>query len=291
MKRLAIVLVAIALETACGGIRTTSIKFSTLKFEAPQALSASDQARLDNNCPDGQPKALPDWPIGKTELIFRDGYVLEHSSEWKVPYWVCESLELSELNGSAPRKEAFAPDDKLTPGLRAELADYKGSGFDRGHQAPAGDQTKSAQRKADTFFLSNMVPQNGNQNQQIWAALEDTVRGWAATSVATDVKVITGPVFHTKDDLEKGFSTIDTIGKDNVAVPKALYKIVVGTFGGQRKAVAFIIDNKPQGRPFDFTKFIVTVQEIEERTGFNYMPGLDIGDRVRLETHKGALFH
>jgi DNA/RNA endonuclease G (NUC1) len=56
------------------------------------------------------------------------------------------------------------------------------------------------------------------------------------------------------------------------------------------QAVALIIDNKPQSRPFDFTKFIVTVQEIEERTGFNFMPGLDPGDRVRLETQKGMLF-
>jgi endonuclease G len=193
-----------------------------LTFTAPEGISAADQARLDDNCPEGEPKALPDWPIGKTEMVFRDGYVLEHSSEWKIPFWVCESLELSELNGNIPRNDAFAPDDKLTPGLRAELSDYKGSGFDRGHQAPAGDQTKSAPRKAETFFLSNMVPQNANQNQQIWATLEDMVRVWAADSIATDVKVITGPVFHTEDDLKKGFSTIDTIGQDNVCVPKAL---------------------------------------------------------------------
>lgn len=292
MKRLGVlVVVAITVGTAGCGVKTTSVKFSTFKFEAPQALSAADQARLDNNCPDGAPKPLPDWPLGKTEMVFRDGYVLEHSSEWKVPYWVCESLELSELNGNVPRKDAFAPDNKLTPGLRAELSDYKGSGFDRGHQAPAGDQTKSAPRKAETFFLSNMIPQNGNNNQQIWATLENTVRGWAEdTSVATNVKVITGPVFHTKADLAQGFSTIDTIGKDNVGVPKAIYKIVVGTVGGERRAVAFIIDNKPQSRPFNFINFIATIQEVEERTGFNFMPSLDIADRVKLETQKGTLF-
>jgi endonuclease G len=292
MKRLTILFIALTIGAAGCGVRTAkSVKFSTFTFEAPQALSAADQARLDNNCPDGAPKPLPDWPLGKTEMVFRDGYVLEHSSEWKVPYWVCESLELSELNGSVPRKNSFAPDTRLTPGLRAELSDYRGSGFDRGHQAPAGDQTKAAQLKVETFFLSNMVPQNGNQNQQVWATLEDVVRGWAENStIATDVKVITGPVFHTADDLKQGFSTIDTVGKNNVGVPKALYKIVVGTVGGQRKAVAFIIDNTPQGKPFDFAKFIVTVQAVEERTGFNFMPALDIADRVKLETQKGSLF-
>jgi endonuclease G len=292
MKRLAILAIVLsaAVGSACATHTTSSLKFSTTKFAGAEAISVADQARLDSDCPDGAPKALPDWPTGKTEMVFRDGYVLEHSSEWKVPYWVCESLDLSELNGNVPRVNSFAPDDKLTPGLRAELADYKGSGFDRGHQAPAGDQTKSAQRKAETFFLSNMIPQNGTNNQQIWATLEDTVRGWAADSVATDVRVITGPVFHTQADLTQGFSTIDTIGKDNVGVPKAIYKIVVGTVGGQRRAVAFIIDNKPQSRPFDFTRFIVTVQEIEGRTGFNFMPKLDPPDRVKLETQKGTLF-
>src|SRR5262245_55634777 len=175
MKRLAVFVIALtgALGTAACGIHAKAIKFSTTKFTGIEAISAKDQARLDDNCPDGAPKALPDWPLGKTEMIFRDGYVLEHSSEWKVPYWVCESLDDGDLHGSVPRHDNFRADTTLTPGLRAELTDYKKSGFDRGHQSPAGDQTQSATRKDETFFLSNMVPQNGNQNQQIWAALED----------------------------------------------------------------------------------------------------------------------
>ena len=129
MNRLAILVLSISLGTAGCGTKAKGIKFSTFRFEAPQALSAADQARLDDNCPNGAPKPLPDWPVGKTEMVFRDGYVLEHSSEWKVPYWVCESLESDELHGNVPRKNAFAPDGKLTRGLRAELSDYKGSGL------------------------------------------------------------------------------------------------------------------------------------------------------------------
>ena len=293
MKRLSVLVFALstAIGMAACGTHTKSVKFSTTKFAGAEAISVADQARLDANCPDGAPKPLPDWPIGKTEMIFRDGFVLEHSSEWKVPYWVCESLDDADLHGGVPRKNNFRADDKLTVGLRAELSDYKGSGFDRGHQAPAGNQTKSVTLKDETFVLSNMIPQNGNQNQQIWATLEDTVRGWAEqSSTATSVRVITGPVFHTDKDLEQGFSEIDTVGTNNVGVPKAVYKIVVGTVGGERRAVAFLIDNTAQKKPFDFTKFIVTIQSIEEHTGFNFMPKLDPADRVKLETQKGTLF-
>jgi endonuclease G len=224
-------------------------------------------------------------------MVYRDGYVLQHSSEWKVPYWVCESLEQDELHGDVPRRDQFQPDDELTPGLRSELADYRGSGFDRGHQAPAGDQTREQRLKDETFFLSNMIPQNGNHNQQLWATLEDMVRRWAEdTSVATDVKVITGPVFHTQEDIKQGFSIVDTIGKNAVGVPKAVYKIVVGTVNGQRQAVAFLAENRPHSRPFDFSALIVTVTQIEQLTGFNFMPLLEPDERMRLETEKGNLF-
>ena len=72
-------------------------------------------------------------------------------------------------------------------------------------------------------------------------------------------------------------------------MPKAVYKIVVGTVG-ERRAVAFLIDNTAQKKPFDFTKFIVAIQSIEAHTGFNFMPKLDPADRVKLETQKGTLF-
>lgn len=274
--------------TACG-VKGTAIKSSP--DLAPQAISAADEKRIANNCPDGAPKALPGWPLGKTQMIYRDGFVLEHSSEWKVPYWVCESLELSELGGNLPRPDDFRPDDKLAAGIRAELSDYKYSGYDRGHQAPAGDQTRDRRLKSETFFLSNMIPQNGNQNQNIWRVLEDTVRDWAEDQVATDVRVITGPVFHTEKDLELGYATITTIGKNAVGVPKSVFKIVSGTINGKRRVVAFSIENRPHGKePFDYSKFIVKVSDIERLTGFNYMPDLEPGDRVALETNAGVLF-
>lgn len=283
-------ILGVALGTACGASRSTAIKFSTLEFPTAESLSAEDEARLEDNCPFGAPRPLPAWPLGKTDMVFHDGYVLEHSLAWRVPYWVCESLEDEELNGNRPRRNLFKPDPDLEAGRRSELADYKGSGFDRGHMAPAGDQTQDQRLKDETFFLSNMIPQVGAHNQRIWAALEDEVRSWAADNTADDVKVITGPVFHTEADLKAGFSTVTTIGDNGVGVPKSIYKIVVGTVGGVRRVVAFLTENRSYPSPFDFSDHIVPVSKIEELTGFNFMPELDAGERVKLETQKGSLF-
>jgi endonuclease G len=282
-----LVLLSAVLLASCAA-KGTAIKSSPEM--TPQAISAADEKRLANNCPDGAPRALPNWPLGKTQMVYRDGFVLEHSAEWKVPYWVCESIELSELGGNLDRPDDFRPDDELPKSLRAELSDYRGSGYDRGHQAPAGNQTRDMRLKSETFFLSNMIPQNGNQNRNIWRILEETVRDWAADEIATDVKVITGPVFHTDADLIAGYATVTTIGKNEVGVPKAVFKIVSGTVNGTRRVVAFKIDNRAHSQPFDYTKFIVTVEELEKLTGFNYMPGMDISQRDALERTAGTLF-
>lgn len=293
LKRL-LVAVSLALVAAlgagCGAQRSTAIKFSTLEFPTTEALSAEEEARLKENCPFGAPRPLPGWPLGVTDLVFHEGYVLEHSVAWKVPYWVCESLEDEELNGNRPRRNLFKPDPDLKPSRRSELADYKGSGFDRGHMAPAGNQTQDQRLKDETFFLSNMVPQVGAHNQRIWAALEDVVRSWAATNAADNVKHITGPVFHTEEDLRAGFSTVATIGANGVGVPKSVYKIVIGTVGVEQRVVAFLTENRSYPQPFDFNAYIVTVSKIEELTGFNFMPELEPGERVKLETQKGTLF-
>lgn len=287
LRPVALVALTVVL-TACGAARGTALKSSPLL--TPQSISAVDEKRVANNCPDGAPRSLPNWPLGNTKMVYRDGFVLEHSSEWKVPYWVCESLELSELGGNLPRPDDFRPDDELSVGLRAELADYRKSGYDRGHQAPAGNQTRDARLKSETFFLSNMIPQNGNQNQNIWRILEDTVRDWAEDKVATNVQVITGPIFHTESDLLAGYATINTIGKNQVGVPTSVFKIVSGHVSGVRRVVAFSIANKPHSQPFDYAQFIVTVEKIEELTGYNYMPNMDPGQRNELERTRGTLF-
>jgi DNA/RNA endonuclease G (NUC1) len=257
---------------------------------AEAGLTPEEQERVDRNCGSfGVPKTDSEWPFGPTKLVFRDGYVLQHSSIDKIPLWVCEGIVAEQLTGSATRDSGtFKPDPLLPAGKRAELADYKGSGYDRGHQAPAGDQVKEQRLKDETFFLSNMAPQVPAHNQQIWRVLEETVRDWVKDGHLEVAHVITGGFFYDpeEDDPQTADGEIPykTVGDGQVAVPTHFYKIVLGRpSAGEWQAIGFVIENKRFHRPFDFASFIKPVDWIEERTGLDFFPELGPQDEERLE--------
>ncbi|MBX3388485.1 MAG: DNA/RNA non-specific endonuclease [Phycisphaeraceae bacterium] len=226
-------------------------------------------------------------------LIARDGYVLRHSALNKEALWVCEHVRRDQLSGNLKRSDAFRPDPLLQPGDRAELTDYRGSGYDRGHMAPAGDQTVDARKKDETFYLSNMAPQEPQLNQRVWAALEDQVRDWA--DQRGEVWIITGPMWYDprEDDpsTARGFVDYWVIGANEVAVPTHCYKIVIRPDGnGDVDCVAFVIENKPGYRaPFHLDEYITSVDFIEKRTGLNFMPNLSPPAKARLENSPGHM--
>jgi endonuclease G len=193
-------------------------------------------------------------PGQQGELLCRKGYLLSHSSENKTPYWVIEHLTAEKANANAvQRYNKFQPDPDLEKGRRAELSDYKGSGYDRGHMAPSADMKWDEQAMIECFYLSNMVPQVGRgMNQGIWKDLEEKVRTWAIAR--GELFIFTGLVY-------EGGSR-ETIGKNKVAVPTHLYKIVYDS--DKKEAIAFIMPNEPL-KTSDMPLYIVTIRDIEEK--------------------------
>lgn len=257
----------------------------------PIASTPEDDARMQRNCFKGCPILDPDFDFGPTVVVARDGYVLEHSSTDKIPIWVAEFVDKAQLAGSLSRTNPFKPDPKLKVGSRAELADYRGSGYDRGHQAPAGNQTVSRHLKDETFFLSNMAPQKGQLNQQIWAALEDRTREWV--NEHGSAFELTGGFFYDpeEDDPATADGTINylTIGGGAVAVPTHFYKIVVVT-QPTLKAIAFVAENRGYPKPFDFAALIKSIDWIEEHAGINFMPELTAAEEAALERNPSPMF-
>jgi endonuclease G len=117
-------------------------------------------------------------PGQQGELLCRKGCLLSHSSENKTPYWVIEHLTAEKANANAvQRYNRFQPDPDLEKGKRAELSNYKSSGYDRGHMAPSADMKWDEQAMIECSYLSNMAPQVGKgMNQGIWKGLEEKVR-------------------------------------------------------------------------------------------------------------------
>lgn len=69
------------------------------------------------------------------------------------------------------RTNRFYQEARLPSAERATLQDYKNSGFDRGHLFPAGDAS-SDKIMAQSFSLSNIVPQAAQHNRRAWNIIE-----------------------------------------------------------------------------------------------------------------------
>ena len=213
---------------------------------------------------------------GQTTLLCRDGYLLSHNNETKVPDWVLERLTPARFRGTAVRKNNFKPDDALAAEQRSELADYDGSGFDRGHQAPAADMKFDQAAMDESFLLSNMAPQVGiGFNRHIWAHLEDAVRVWAERR--GDLVVITGPIYGGHKP----------IGDEKVAVPEQFYKIAYEP--ARNRAIALVLPNK-KIKGNDLEPFVTSVDAIEELTGIDFFPEVRKSRQRAMERNVGTLW-
>lgn len=257
-------------------------------FVVPESGLSEEEFRwLEGHCPGGAPKPLATINHGPVTVISRRGYALLHSAIDKIPRWVCEGVTFEQLQGSLDRSDAFKPDPKLAPGERAELRDYKGSGFDRGHMAPAGNQTVDPVLKAETFFLSNMAPQVGRQfNQGAWRILEEWARG--RVTADTKIYIITGGFFYDpkEDDPATADGVIDyqTIGNGAVAVPTHFYKIVARQDdAGDWDAIAFVMANRKYPNEQAFQASVKPIRWIEERAALDFFPDLDPVSQDRIE--------
>ena len=216
-------------------------------------------------------------PGQQGELLCRKGHLLAHSKEHKTPIWVIERLSADKAKGNIPRSNKFEPDPDLDEGERAELEDYKGSGYDRGHMAPSADMRWDKQAMEECFFLSNMVPQVGaGMNQGIWKNLEKYAREMAISR--GEVYIMTGPIY--ADGLKK------TIGPNKVGVATHFYKIIYDPY--KTEALAFIMPNqKIDGSVLQ--EYLVTVRDVEKKTGLDFLSNMDKDVQDIIENKKQAV--
>jgi endonuclease G len=159
------------------------------------------------------------------------------------------------------RTNDFRPDPKISTGS-ATPQDYKRSGYDRGHLAPAADMAFSEEAMSQSFYMSNMCPQVRGFNVGVWRELEELTRDWAKKF--RHLYVVTGPV------LNKPY--IDWIGENEVAVPHAFYKVLLDLSEPELKGIAWIIPNEVTEMPL--TKYATTIDEVEELTGIDFFAEL-----------------
>ncbi|MGE5500279.1 MAG: DNA/RNA non-specific endonuclease [Syntrophothermus sp.] len=210
--------------------------------------------------PSGMLNFLPG--SGNKEIIVHKGYTLSYAEKYEEAEWVAYKLSRDMLYGKVRRTDRFIADPEVPTGS-SDPKDYTGTGYDKGHLCPAADMSSSRELMLESFYMSNMTPQDEAFNRGIWSKLEKQVRQWAKEDSL--IYIVTGPVFGKK---------MQYIGRRNkVAVPPAFYKVILSYAPGHPvKGIGFIIPNEGSNLPL--TSFIVSIDSVESATGIDFYPAL-----------------
>jgi endonuclease G, mitochondrial len=205
----------------------------------------------------GNPPVMPHQNALQPRALCFNAFAVMHSGKSHTPIYVAERLNsavLQEAKGNQRTNKFFA-DARLPRAERAELEDYHGSGFDRGHMAPAGDMATD-DAMAQSFSLANMVPQYSINNRKAWASIEKATRKYVMRA-SGDVYVITGPVFD---------GTPPTIGANHVWIPQHLFKLVYDP--STNRAWVNWLDNTDEAK----VSKPISYEELVKRTGIEFLP-------------------
>ncbi|RKR06631.1 endonuclease G [Kushneria sinocarnis] len=211
-----------------------------------------------------------DWhTLNRT--LRNEGYMVGWSDLRRNPLWVTYRLTRVADPDAPPRPDGFREDVRAI--WRTTSSDYTGTGYDRGHMAPnyaiAVVNGRAAQR--DTFLMTNVSPQRPALNRKLWQRLEEVIIDDFVPHFGT-VWVTDGPIFDA--DITRLPSLIE--------IPDAFYKILVVP-GRQPRMLAFIMPQKVSGNePLD--RFVVSVDEIEARTGLDFFSQLPAEVERQLES-------
>jgi len=224
-------------------------KFNVCRAQSPYAPSLTDSAAyIDHSC-----------------------FELEYSEVHEQAKWTYHLLTREMTRSTTERSDRFLVDSKVKT-KSASDADYKGSGFDRGHIVPAADMAFSEECMNTSFYYSNMSPQFPGFNRGIWKKLETLVRFWAFTY--DSLHIISGPLFP---------DSLVTIGPNKVSIPSQYFKAVLLYKANDKKAIGFILPNASSIA--DLKSFSLSIDEIEEETGLDLFAELNPTDEQLLEAH------
>lgn len=232
-------------------------------------IDASLQMQLGN--PSG---ALVDTNNHDHYLIQRTVEALDFSDHLGEPVWASWDLTAADV-GSASRSTSYHTDTNLPPNFyRVTDNDYNGVGnidFNRGHLCPSEDRTDTSADNKLVFFMSNIMPQSGPNNQGIWGNFEAYCRSMLTTN---ELLIICGP---------SGFGT-NTIPSGRAFIPSNTWKVVVcvplgaGTalsrISATDRVIAISVPNVTNGLSTDWHTYVTSPGKIEQDTGFTFFTAL-----------------
>jgi endonuclease G len=272
-----------------GTSKPTAARGVTVGTDAPPATGDNSDLLFGNPS-----NALSSLVSGDNYLIDQGYYVESYNSTKATPNWVSWHLDNTNTTNVSARLNNFAAFSGLPPGFYpVQSNSYSGSGFDRGHNCPSADRTSSSDANAATFLMTNMIPQASQNNEQTWEHLEVYLR--TLTDEGNEVYIIMGSYGTGGSGSQGGVTT--TINSGHVTVPSNVWKVAIVLPKGNAdltrvsSSTRVIAVNTPNVNTIstDWTKYIVTVRDIEKATGYNLFSNLpqSIQDAIEVKTDSG----
>jgi endonuclease G, mitochondrial len=115
------------------------------------------------------------------------------------------------------------------------------------------DYSKVAIKQSN--FMTNILPQVAGMNRGAWLQTEEIVECYRDI----DELLVIGGVIYGNDKSDDYFKK-----SHGVATPSAFWKVIVR---GKDRVIAWIVPNSPKAKRKSLDRYLVSVAEIERRTG------------------------
>lgn len=253
-------LTACASNNSASSADAASAALGAAPSAAPTAAALSSPVS-SSDCPQHHPNgAMPQLVnpklAAKTRALCFTEFAVLHSGVTRTPLWASEHITYAELLMDIDRTGKFYAEPRLPADERAELADYAGSGYDRGHLAPAGNMP-SVEAMRESFSLANMTPQNPTNNRGLWANIESRTRDLAKQR--GELYVVSGAIFAGE--------TLQRIN-NRVLVPSHYFKAIYDANTGESGAYWVANDASKHYK-------MLSIAELTQLAGIDPFPSVD----------------
>jgi endonuclease G len=273
---LVLLLAAAFLFAGCDRIATPA---SPAVSDPPSNPNAATSTVQSEELPFGNPSNAAADPAQKDNyLLKRSTAAISYNNTRGTANWIQWKTTKEMLGNSLPRPD-FEPDNDLPRGFRRiTTRDYSGTGYQRGHLVPSADRFGDRSANAETFLMTNIVPQLGSLNEFPWQKFESYVR--AQVRRGYDAYQIAGAYGEVQ------------ILKGRVTVPTNCWKIVAlvkrgrgaASIDASTRIIAIDMPNVKGIENTPWQTYQTTIRAIEEKTGLDLFSWMPRGEQDRIET-------
>ena len=197
-------------------------------------------------------------------------YSLEYDADKHHCRWVAFTFDEDNSRDVVGRMDTWMWDPKLPQSLSTE-ADFKGSGYSRGHMVASEDRVSSKEANKQTFYYSNVSPQLKSHNAGIWKRLEEKVRAWGRNNNMRKVLYVAKGGTIAEGQIEPKRL------RGKIVIPKYYWMALLAEdMEGRYHAIAFLTEHRKYEKgEGNLQKLALSIDELEDFTGLDFFHNLD----------------